>query len=421
MAKKVNRLRNADRLAGFALRASRRTSIGVDERSKGYLPRTTAFRAAARVGSPRLQGIDMRSVFASMGPVLRRVALLSIFGLAALLAGATATSATPIQIYGVWHCGSNLCGWSTIRDMTEFDSKNHWLIDRGDGSPSVNLVILSFVNPLKLLHLTNDTQTSEGVPIGITPAIVGYFTARKIRVMLSIGGSTYANDWDEALRTNPAQLGINAAQLARRLGVGIEIDYENDESPDLTGLQKFIRAYRSILPYDATGTNPAARLTIDLALGDDYLIPLTQYATSNWLTTSNPVLDYANAMVAFEQADASVAEAGWQEHIDGKPPIPPLAPAKFTGSLFIVARNNLPPECVNFNVSLQSATGKFVQSVAPRGAGVTNGMLGYMFWAAECSGSRSLCTTPPSTCEGGVGVGAKTLNIPVPMPPLRQN
>jgi hypothetical protein len=47
--------------------------------------------------------------------------------------------------------------------------------------------------------------------------------------------------------------------------------------------------------------------------------------------------------------------------------------------------------------------------------------LGDMFWAAECQGSRSLCTTPPAnSCEGGVGVGSKTYNIPIPMPPLQQ-
>jgi len=54
--------------------------------------------------------------------------------------------------------------------------------------------------------------------------------------------------------------------------VGIEIDYENSSSPNITGLQAFINAYRSQLPYDATGANPAARLTIDLAAGDRYLI-----------------------------------------------------------------------------------------------------------------------------------------------------
>ena len=101
--------------------------------------------------------------------------------------------------------------------MTDFDTKNHWIIDRGDGSPSVNLIILSFVNPLRLLNLTNDSQTSNGVPIGMNSSIVSYFTAHNIRVMLSIGGITYTNDWDSALASNPTQLGINAAQAAQRL------------------------------------------------------------------------------------------------------------------------------------------------------------------------------------------------------------
>jgi hypothetical protein len=51
---------------------------------------------------------------------------------------------------------------------------------------------------------------------------------------------------------------------------------------------------------------------------------------------------------------------------------------------------------------------------------MTPGMLGYMFWAAECSGTRNVCTTPPNTCEGGVGVGATELDVTIPMPPLRQ-
>jgi hypothetical protein len=101
--------------------------------------------------------------------------------------------------------------------------------------------------------------------------------------------------------------------------------------------------------YDPTGQNQAARLTIDLAAGDRYLIGLTQYATANWLTTSNPVLDYANAMVPNKQPNTSRAESNWQEHVDGKPqyspPIGPLAPAKFTGSLYIVTGQNPAPEC----------------------------------------------------------------------------
>jgi hypothetical protein len=334
-------------------------------------------------------------------------------------------TATPIQIYGAWHCGNDACTWGSVRNMTDFDTKNHWMIDRGDGVPSVNLVILSFVDPLKLLNQTNDAQTVNGVPIGINAQIVSYFTSHNIRVMLSIGGITFVTNWDTALSTNPTQLGLNAAAVAKSLGVGIEIDYEENTTPNLTGLQSFITAYRSQLPYDATGANPAARLTIDVGAGDRFLIDLDRKATSDWLNTSNPVLDYANALVPSKQPpSASSAEGNWQEHIDGKsnfaPPILPLAPAKFTGSLYITSGHNPLPECTTFSSSLEDSTGTYVQTVAPNGAGTTSGMLGYMFWAAECPSTRNICTTPPNTCQGGVGTGARTYSIPLPMPALRQ-
>lgn len=357
--------------------------------------------------------------------MLRKIGISGILGLGLLL-GSGEARGTQIEVYGAWHCGNDFCTWGTVRDMTNFDANNHWMIDRGDGSPSVNLVILSFVNPLKLLNQTNDSQTANGVPIGMNSAIVSYFTSHNIRVMLSIGGITYTNDWDTALSTNPTQLGTYAAQVAERLGVGIEIDYENNTSPNLTALQSFINAYRAILPYDAAGANPAARLTIDLAAGDQYLVPLAAKATADWLNTTTPVLDYANAMVPNKQPpSASSAESNWQQHVSGypriTPPVPPLAPAKMTGSLYIVTGKNPAPECTTFSSSLEDSTGTFVQTVAPAGAGTTPGLLGYMFWAAECQGTHSICTTPPNTCQGGVGVGARTYNVPFPMPALRQN
>jgi hypothetical protein len=357
--------------------------------------------------------------------------LLLAFGL--LLAGpspsgtaAAAGTSTPIQVYGAWHCGNDACTWGTVRDLTEFDANNHWLIDRGDGVPSVNLVVLSFVDPVKLLNRTTDSQTSNGIPVGMTQSIVSYFTGHGIRVMLSIGGITFVSNWNTALAANPAQLGLNAAAVAKSMGVGIEIDYEESSSPNLVGLQAFIDAYRSQLPYDATGANPAARLTIDLAAGDRWLIDLTRKATADWLTAARPVLDYANAMVPSKQpTSASAAESNWQEHVDGKPnyspPILPLAPAKFTGSLFIAGLSRVLPECTNFAASLESSTGGYVQTVVPNGAGSSPGMLGYMFWAAERPSLRGVTTTPPNTCEGGVGVGATTYGIPIPMPALRQS
>ncbi|HSY93560.1 MAG TPA: hypothetical protein VK812_19530 [Candidatus Binatus sp.] len=358
--------------------------------------------------------------------VLRKLLLVFTLAAVAVCVVGSANAQSSIQVYGAWHCGNDFCTWSTVRNMTDFDTANHWMIDRGDGSglPSVNLVVLSFVQPLKLLDQTTDSGDSNGVPVGMNAAVVSYFTSHNVRVMLSIGGVTYTSYWDQALTQNATQLGLNAAALAKSLGVGIEIDYENSSSPNIAGLQAFINAYRSQLPYDATGANPAARLTIDLAAGDRYLIGLCQTATANWLTTSAPVLDYANAMVPNKQPGTSAAESNWQEHINGEPqyspPIGPLAPAKFTGSVYIVTGRNPAPECTNFSSSLENSTGAFVETVAPNGAGTTPGMLGYMFWAAECQGTRSICTTPPNSCQGGVGVGAKTYDIPIPMPALRQ-
>src|SRR5512144_2175741 len=102
----------------------------------------------------------------------------------------TPAPATPMQIFGAWHCGNHYCDWSLLRDMTEFDQANHWLIDRGDGRPSVNVVVLSFVNPLKLLNRT-DTGLYNMIPLGMNQAVVDYFKNRGVRVMLSIGGITY--------------------------------------------------------------------------------------------------------------------------------------------------------------------------------------------------------------------------------------
>jgi hypothetical protein len=122
---------------------------------------------------------------------------------------------------------------------------------------------------------------------------------------------------------------------------------------------------------------------------------------------------------ARQPRSAAEAQSNWQEHIDGKPqyapPIPPLAPAKFTGSLYLVGGKPI-PECKDFSKSLQKSTGPYVQNVPANVPCATNGMLGYMFWAAECSGIRSVCTTPPNSCEGGMGGGAKFYAVEFPMP-----
>jgi len=339
-----------------------------------------------------------------------------LLGALELILVASLSAQTPMQIYGVWHCYSDGCNWFSVPDMTTFDTDNHWLIDRGDGVPAVNVVVLSFVNPVDLMNLANSSNTVNGIPIGMNAAVVNYFESKGVRVMFSVGGIRFVKNWDKALSTNPTQLGINAANAAKKFNVGIEIDYEKSSNPNLSGLQAFITAYRSVLPYDSTGNNQAARLTIDLGNDDAYLQALSAYATTNWLTTANPVIDYANAMVASEKTVVSTLETGWAQHVDGVTGVAPLAPAKMTCSLWLVGGQ---PNCAAFSSSDQHAAANFVETIAPHGAGTTPGTLGFMFWAAGCQGQGTGCTYPPNTCQGGMGVAAETFKIPVPMPPLR--
>jgi hypothetical protein len=295
------------------------------------------------------------------------------------------------------------------------------LIDRdmnGTYLPSVNLVVLSFVQPVKLMNLTNDSGDNNGIPVGMNAAVVNYFESKGVRVMMSIGGASYRKDWDKALSANPTQLGVNAANAAKQFNVGMEIDYENSSSPNLAGLQAFVTAYRSVIPYDPTGAYYPARLTIDLGDGDLYLTKLANYAVTNWLQTSLPVLDYANAMVGSRTTGVSTLEGGWQQHVDGvSGSVPPMAPAKLTGSLWLIGSQ---PNCDNFSNSDQNTAASFVEDLAPAGAGTTTGMLGYMFWAAGCQGNGTGCTFPPNTCQDGMGGAATAFQIPIPMSALRQ-
>jgi hypothetical protein len=282
----------------------------------------------------------------------------------------------------------------------------------------VNVVVLSFVQPVKLMNLTNDSGDISGIPIGMNAAVINYFESKGVRVMMSIGGASYRKDWDKALSANPTQLGINAANAAKLFNVGMEIDYENSSSPNLAGLQAFVTAYRSVIPYDPTGASYPARLTIDLGDGDLYLTKLANYAVTNWLQTSAPVLDYANAMVGSRTTGFSTLETGWQQHVDGiSGSVPPMAPAKLTGSLWLIGGQ---PNCNNFSSSDQNMASIFVENLAPAGAGSTTGMLGYMFWAAGCQGNGTGCTFPPNTCQDGMGGAATAFQIPIPMSALRQ-
>jgi hypothetical protein len=79
-------------------------------------------------------------------------------------------------------------------------------------------------------------------------------------------------------------------------------------------------------------------------------------------------------------------------------------------------------ECTNYDASVTKATADYVQRVLPHPSitGRTPGLLGFMFSAAERPSTRGVTSQPPNSCEGGMGVASTTLNMPLPMPALRQ-
>jgi len=322
-----------------------------------------------------------------------------------------------MSIYGVWHCGNSFCDWSQVRDMTEFDKANRWIID-SNGSPAVNLVVLSFIKPVELLLQTDAGPFANGIPVGMTREVVEYFQREDIRVLLSMGGVTYTDSWNEALVTDAEGLARNAVAAVDALGAdGLEIDWENGtpSEAELAGMELFITTYNLL-----TDGLTDAVLTLDLAVGSRYLQELSRRAAQDWLP--NNKIDYINAMVP--RGDPSTDQ--WQEHVDGKsnysPPILPKAPAKIAVSMWLTNGRKPNPNCVRFNDSSQLAKSDYVRTVMPNGAGDSHGFLGYMFWAAECPATRNVCTTPPNGCEGGMGQGAAHFGIqPLDFSALRGN
>lgn len=318
-----------------------------------------------------------------------------------------------VSIYGVWHCGNSFCDWSQVRDMGEFDHANRWIID-SHGSPAVNLVVLSFLKPMDLLLQTDVGPFANGIPVGMTSEVVTYFKSHSIRVLLSMGGVTYTDSWNEALVTDAVGLASNAVDAVSALGAdGLEIDWENGtpSEAELAGMELFIDTYNELTD---------AVLTLDLAVGSRYLQELSRRAAQDWLP--NNKIDYVNAMVPRGEPNTDQ----WQEHVDGKlnynPPILPKAPAKIAVSMWLTDSRRPNANCVSFNDSSQLAKSDYVRTVLPNGAGVTHGFLGYMFWAAECPATRNVCTTPPNGCEEGMGVGAAHFEVkPLDFSTLREN
>ena len=77
----------------------------------------------------------------------------------------------------------------TQSSQTESRDRN----DAGDHRPIVNLVVLSLPKPMELLLGTTNNAFTNGIPVGMTPEVVAYFTTRGVRVLLAMGGVTFTD------------------------------------------------------------------------------------------------------------------------------------------------------------------------------------------------------------------------------------
>jgi len=237
------------------------------------------------------------------------------------------------QFYGIWHCGNDGCDWNTTPNKTSMA----WIMDRGDGKPTVNVFSMAFLNPQIIL-----TKGVAGVPAGMTKEFINGLKARGITVLMSIGGITFVSDWEKALR-DPVTLGHNAAAIAQEYGVGIEIDYEGESHPAIANLSTFIKdflpqfiaTYRGHIPVDnSTTPHTSSVLTVDVDASDRWLQELDA-ASAKWVEAGE--ISWINAMVSNRPYhSAGDATDNWQVKIDGdsRTGCPPVKAGNLCVSMF---------------------------------------------------------------------------------------
>jgi len=291
------------------------------------------------------------------------------------------------KVYGLWHCGDDCCTWAIPTNL----SNSQWIVNRGDGKPTANVVILSFVNPMDLLQQTNNQQVKNGIPVGFTNEVLSFFQNAGISILFSIGGASYSSLWDQALSSTSesTQLAQYAAAAAKQYGVGIEIDYENDNGATLDQLDNFVKVYRSIIPFNDSPSPPAETLlTVDLGAGTGYLTGISQHA-SGWLNSS--IANWANAMVSGSPwPNVQSASPYWLQHLDGThwAGIPAMDPSQLIVSNYI---SSDAPNCDTYAGTVLQGTITWVNNYTTRGL---------MFWSAGCPGPNNCAINCAGTQQG---------------------
>ena len=264
--------------------------------------------------------------------------------------------------------------------VNQFKSCHNWLKDSG-----INVVSLAFLKPTEILTPSTCAAsicTDKGVRVGM-PGAIDYFKGEGMDlVFLSIGGATYTSFWEEVLADNATagDFATKVAAIAQFYQVGIEIDYEQSSSPNLAGLEHFVKTYRRIIPFTDVDWTPESFLTLDFGQGAQFMGPIANWVVSvtfhSYDVSStvfqliaydvcsffqaknafNPdpakrLLNWANAMVAGSR-ESRVTDLidRWNQHVNGYSTLQthPIAPAYLVGSLWSSGRS-VQDSCVNPN------------------------------------------------------------------------
>jgi len=270
-------------------------------------------------------------------------------------------------VYGIWHCGSD-CAWTSQPDL----SSSAWIVNRGDGKPTSNVVIFSFMDPIALVNSQNSGGYTNGVPNGMISSL-SYFTSHGIRVIFSIGGAAWSSRFVSALNQNAEQFARNAATVAMKYNVGIEIDVEVDSSSYSSQLTTFVNTFRQIIPYDnSPNASSHTILNIDVGAGTGYLGTLATLARG-WVSSNK--INWVNAMVSDTPwNNINSATAAWQQHLSAGLPANRLVVCHYGSNT-----------CNTYSGILQQ-TVSWVQS---------KGVKGISFWAAGEGGGEYV-----KNCQG---------------------
>ncbi|EGR29877.1 hypothetical protein IMG5_146500 [Ichthyophthirius multifiliis] len=239
-----------------------------------------------------------------------------------------------------------------------------WLIQNGG-----NIAILSFLDPLEL-------EVSTNLPQEFLDSLAQISVQRKdnFYVMLSIGGWDFQNRF---LQANPTKVAQNAAYIAQKYNIGIELDSESDNTKNW--INEFIQTFRKIIPKN-NNNQMSSVLTINTGASPGAFPNVEQAALDNI-----ELLNWVNVMV-YDPEQSPDNRMYWNQH-------------KLQGNQMTVARNlvNTCEDLASLEQTLQYK--KNQQDVK-----------GILFWAALSPNTCDLaqegaqnCGTSCRDCTGGIG------------------